>query len=74
MSNEKMTCTADMILTDAIQDYAFQTNLSVSEVRDQMIDSGAYDSLYDFDTGLWAQGSDYFIEFFLKMKDLKRVD
>lgn len=74
MSNEKMTCTADMILTDAIQDYAVRVNLPTSEVRDQMIDSGAYDALYDFDTGLWTQGPDYFIDFFLKMKCVSQAD
>ena len=52
MSKEKMICTADLIFTDAVQDYALRANLPVSEVRDQMIDSGAYDALYDFDTGL----------------------
>ena len=72
MSNDKMICTADLIFTDAVQDYALRANLPVSEVRDQMIDSGAYDALYDFDTGLWTQGPDYFIDFFLKMKRVRQ--
>lgn len=72
MSKEKMICTADLIFTDAVQDYALRANLPVSEVRDQMIDSGAYDALYDFDTGLWTQGPDYFIDFFLKMKRVRQ--
>lgn len=72
MSNEKMICAADLIFTDAVQDYALRANLPVSEVRDQMIDSGAYDALYDFDTGLWTQGPDYFIDFFLKMKRVRQ--
>lgn len=33
---------------------------------------GAYDALYDFDTGLWTQGPDYFIDFFLKMKRVRQ--
>ena len=72
MSNEKMICTADLIFTDAVQDYALRAHLPVSEVRDQMIESGAYDALYDFDTGLWTQGPDYFIDFFLKMKRVRQ--
>lgn len=27
--------------------------------------------LYDFDTGLWTQGSDYFVDYFLKLKQSK---
>lgn len=64
-------CTADMILTAAIEDYAAETAQSISDVRDAIIESGAYDALYDFDTGLWTQGLDYFIDFFLK-KDSQR--
>ena len=70
MSNEKRVCTADMILTVAIEDYAANTNQDVASVRDQIIESGAYDALYDFDTDLWTQGPDHFISFFLeKTKD-----
>jgi len=68
MSNEIKVGTADLILTAAIADYSLKTNQPVSNVRDEMIESGAYDALYDFDTGLWTQGPDYFIDFFLKMK------
>ena len=66
MSNEIKICTADMILTDAIEDYSRITGQSIDSIRDAIIESGAYDALYDFDTGLWAQGPDYFIDFFLK--------
>jgi len=68
LSNDIMMYTADLILTDAIEDYAQKTNQSVSDVRDEIIESGACDALYDFDTGLWTQGPDYFIDFFLKKK------
>lgn len=68
MSNELKTFTAEMILTAAIDDYAAKTKLPISQVRDEIIASGAYDALYDFETGLWTQGPDYFIDFFLKKK------
>ena len=32
-------------------------------------ESGAYDALYDPETGLWTQGPDYFTDFFLRMKE-----
>lgn len=69
MSNDMKLATIEMILTNAIEDYAIKTNQSISDVRDEVIESGAYDALYDFDTGLWTQGPDYFIDFFLKMKE-----
>ena len=71
MSNDMKVATIEMILTNAIEDYAIKTNQAISDVRDEVIESGAYDALYDFDTGLWTQGPDYFIDFFLKMKERK---
>lgn len=71
MSNELKTNTADLIMTAAIEDYALRTGNSFESIRDEIIESGAYDALYDFDTGLWTQGPDYFIDFFLKLKKSK---
>ncbi|MCQ2464414.1 MAG: hypothetical protein MJ095_02380 [Oscillospiraceae bacterium] len=68
MNNDVMISTADLILTAAIEDYACRTNRSAADVRDEIIESGACDALYDFETGLWTQGPDYFIDFFLKKK------
>lgn len=68
MNNDIKIATAELILTNAIEDYAAKTNQSIADVRDDIIESGAYDALYDFDTGLWTQGPDYFIDFFLKKK------
>ena len=70
MNNDTKITTAELILTNAIEDYAARTNKSIADVRDDIIESGAYDALYDFDTGLWTQGSDYFIDFFLKKKSI----
>ena len=66
---DKIRSTANLILTMAIQDYSAKMNLSKAEVRNQMIESGAYDALYDPETGLWTQGPDYFTDFFLRMKE-----
>ena len=46
-----------------------KTGKSVSEIRNEIIESGAYDDLYDEETGLWAQGPDYFIDYFLKLQN-----
>ena len=74
MISEKIRSTADLILTMAIQDYSAKMNLSKAEVRNQIIESGAYDALYDPETGLWTQGPDYFTDYFLKMKECKQKD
>lgn len=41
---------------------------NVQDVRDEVIESGAYDALYDEDTGLWTQGPDYFIDYLEMLK------
>lgn len=61
--------TIELILTTAIDDYAKKTGQSVENVRNEVIESGAYDALYDPETGLWTQGPDYFINFFEQMKE-----
>ncbi len=68
MSNDIKDATIELILTDAISSYAKKSNKTISEVRDEMINSGAYDEIYDYDTGLWIQGPDYFIDYFLELE------
>ncbi len=68
MSDDLKTVTIELILTAAIDDYAKRTGKSVSEVRNEIIESGAYDALYDEKTGLWTQGPDYFIDYFEQLK------
>lgn len=63
--------TAELILTDAIDDYSKATGKSIEEVRNDIIESGAYDALFNFETGLWKEGPDYFIEFYLSLKKKK---
>lgn len=62
-----------MILVDAICDYAQRSGMPEAEVREQIIESGAYDALYDEETGLWAEGPDSFIHFFKQMQRRSRI-
>lgn len=60
---QKMFC-ADLILTDAIMDMADEEGIILQEARNKIINSNAYAALYDFETGLWETGPDYFRDFF----------
>lgn len=63
---QKMFC-ADLILTDAIMDMADDEGIILQEARNKIINSNAYATLYDFETGLWESGPDYFRDFFRRM-------
>lgn len=63
---QKMFC-ADLILTDAIMDMADDEGIILQEARNKIINSNAYAALYDFETGLWESGPDYFRDFFRRM-------
>ena len=63
---QKMFC-ADLILTDAIMDMADDEGILLQEARNKIINSNAYAALYDFETGLWESGPDYFRDFFRRM-------
>ena len=63
---QKMFC-ADLILTDAIMDMADEEGSILQEARNKIINSNAYAALYDFETGLWESGPDYFRDFFRRM-------
>lgn len=58
---------ADMILADAITDLSAQTGRSTSEIRNAIVESPAYEALYDFETNLWQEGPDYFTWFYGEM-------
>lgn len=55
---------ADLILTDAIMDMADEEGISWQETRHKILHSEAYKALYDFETGLWETGPDYFRNFY----------
>lgn len=64
-TEQKRFC-ADLILTDAIMDTAEEKGITLQEARSKIIDSSAYTALYDFETGLWGNGPDYFRDFYKK--------
>lgn len=67
MSVEKKWFCADLILTDAIMDMADEEGITWQEARNKILNSEAYTALYNFETGLWESGPDYFRDFFRRM-------
>lgn len=63
ISEQEKFC-ADLILTDAIMDMADEEEITLQEARNKIINSNAYAALYDFETGLWETGPDYFRYFY----------
>lgn len=64
MSSDAVVACADMTFSDMIVDYAERTGQSWQQVRDALIVSGAYDALYDEQTGPWAAGPDACLDFY----------
>ena len=60
MQYEKMKSCADMTLANAIQDMVEEEGISLEEARNIILESKAYECLYDFETGMWKEGPDYF--------------
>ena len=71
MQYETMKACADLILTDAIEDLARDTDQPIELIRKSMMTSKAYESLYDFESGLWREGPAYFIDFYKRVEGLK---
>ena len=69
MSFEKMNACADMILTAAIEDMAEEDNISIEESRNRLLSSNACKCLYDFESGMWMEGSDYFLDFYRRYEE-----
>ena len=67
MISEANAACADLVFADAVQDLVARTGQSEGAIRRQIIESGAYDALYDEATGLWATGPDAFIDFFERL-------
>ena len=70
MTTEIMQQCADMIAADAIQDLAERLGKPQSEIRALVVESPAYAALYDFETGLWQEGPDYFAALVMGSKDI----
>ena len=69
--SEKMTFCADLILTDAIENFALEENITIEEARNKLLSSKACECLYNFDSGLWKEGPDYFLDFYRKVENSK---
>lgn len=70
MQFETMKSCADLILANAIEDLAREKGQSKEVVRKAIMTSKAYDSLYDFETGLWQEGPAYFIDFYNRIEGM----
>ena len=66
-AEQKKFCT-DLILTDVIMDMAEEEKKTWQEARSKIINSSAYMALYDFETGLWKNGPDYFRDYYNRIK------
>lgn len=66
-AEQKKFCT-DLVLTDVIMDMAEEEKITWQEVRSKIINSFAYMALYDFETGLWKNGPDYFRDYYNRIK------
>ena len=64
MNDETKRACADILFATAIEDLANRYSITADEARDRLIDSQAYEALYDLDTHLWADGPDYFLAFY----------
>ncbi|MBQ9010503.1 MAG: hypothetical protein IJ088_14440 [Clostridia bacterium] len=71
MSFETMYACADLILTDAIEDLARDSNKPKEEIRKALMTSEAYEGLYDLELGFWQDGQAYFIDFYKRLEGLK---
>ena len=70
MSDDIRNACADMILADAIEDYADEEGISLGEARNRLLQSKAYTCLYDLESGLWKEGPDYFRDFYRQLSDV----
>ncbi len=70
MTTEVMQQCADMIAADAIQDLAESLGRPESEIRTLVVESAAYEALYDFDSGMWQEGPDYFASLVMGSKNI----
>ena len=60
MNYEKMKACADMTLANVIEDMVEEEHMTLADARNKVLESKTYACLYDFDTGIWKEGPDYF--------------
>lgn len=68
MKHEIMTACADMTLANAIEDMAEEENITREEARNRLLESKTYECLYNFDSGMWKEGPDYFRDTYKRME------
>lgn len=68
MMSDKMKLCADLILMDAIEDMSLKEQISLTDARQKLVSSEAYDALYDPQTELWQEGPDYFRYFYMMLE------
>ena len=62
-----------LLASFAIEDMAMEENISIDEARNKLLDSDACKCLYDFDSKLWMEGSDYFLDFYRMIENKQHI-
>lgn len=75
-NKDTMTTCANLILTSAIDNFAYDNNIPLREARMKILRSRACETLYNFDSRLWCEGPDYFTAFYeaVERNDAKKND
>ena len=60
---QKETC-AILVMRSMLESYSKKHNIPFSEALEKFANSPVYDGLFDFETGLWAEGPDYLLSFY----------
>ena len=69
MSYDTMNTCAAITLAAAVEDMAVESGRPIEEIRKEILESKAYECLLDFDSGLWAEGPDYFRDYYKKIAE-----
>ncbi len=69
MSYETMNTCAALTLALAIEDMAAESGKPIDEIRKEVLESKAYECLLDFDSALWAEGPDYFRDYYKRVSE-----
>ncbi len=73
MSYDTMNTCAAITLAAAIEDMADESGRPIEEIRREMLESKAYECLLDFESGLWAEGPDYFRDYYKKISEKQNI-
>ncbi|MBR2834712.1 MAG: hypothetical protein IKE43_03235 [Coriobacteriales bacterium] len=63
MNDEVKSKCANMLFAEIVSMLAAQENISEIEAKASLINSGAYDALFDFSTNLWKESPDYILAY-----------